>query len=116
MKNIFIRALLIFTFISLIGCEQVTVSPQTGAATYVLTFDNMRSGEMAEIEKFLELFSGYVDHRAISRASTETVLSYQSNISEPDLVQMLHKLLDEMQYRYVIKSEGNDITMKVIAR
>jgi hypothetical protein len=81
---------------------------------YYLKFDGFSAQDMASIEEYLLVFSGYISHRPTQQRFTRTTLLYRSTIGSAKLSRNLLKLLDELNMRATINFEGNTFRLKRI--
>lgn len=81
---------------------------------YYLEFDGFSAQEVANIEEYLLVFSGYVSHRPTQQRYTRTTLLYRSTIGTANLSRNMLKLMDELTMRATINFEGNNFTLKRI--
>lgn len=81
---------------------------------YYLEFDGFSAQDMASIEEYLLVFSGYISHRPIQQRHTRTTLLYRSTISTAKLSRNIYKLLEELNMRATINFEGNAFNLKRI--
>jgi hypothetical protein len=81
---------------------------------YYLEFDGFSAQNMANIEEYLLLFSGYISHRPTQQRHTRTTLLYRSTIGTAKLGRNILKLLEELKMRATINFEGNSFNVKRI--
>jgi hypothetical protein len=81
---------------------------------YYLEFDGFSAQDVAKIEEYLLVFSGYISHRPTQQRYTRTTLLYRSTINSAKLSRNMHKLLDELNMRATINFEGNSFRLKRI--
>ena len=81
---------------------------------YYLEFDGFSAQDMASIEEYLLIFSGYISHRPTQQRFTRTTLLYRSTIGSAKLSRNLLKLLDELNMRATINFESNTFSLKRI--
>jgi hypothetical protein len=81
---------------------------------YYLEFDGFSAQDVASIEEYLLVFSGYISHRPTQQRHTRTTLLYRSTISTAKLSRNLLKLLNELNMRATINFEGNAFSLKRI--
>jgi hypothetical protein len=81
---------------------------------YYLEFDGFSAQDMASIEEYLLVFSGYISHRPTQQRHTRTTLLYRSTISTAKLSRNILKLLEELNMRATINFEGNAFNLKRI--
>jgi hypothetical protein len=81
---------------------------------FYLEFDGFSAQDVARIEEYLLLFSGYVSHRPTQQRHTRTTLLYRSTISTAKLSRNILKLLEELNMRATINFEGNTFRVKRI--
>lgn len=81
---------------------------------YYLEFDGFSAQDVASIEEYLLLFSGYISHRPTQQRHTRTTLLYRSTIGSAKLSRNILKLLEELNMRATINFEGNAFNVKRI--
>ena len=81
---------------------------------YYLEFDGFSAQDVANIEEYLLVFSGYISHRPTQQRHTRTTLLYRSTIGTAKLSRNMLKLLDELNMRATINFEGNSFSLKRI--
>ena len=81
---------------------------------YYLKFDGFSAQDMASIEEYLLVFSGYISHRPTQQRYTRTTLLYRSTIGTAKLSRNILKLLAELNMRATINFEGNEFSVKRI--
>lgn len=81
---------------------------------YYLAFDGFSAQDVASIEEYLVVFSGYTSHRPTQQRHTRTTLLYRSTIGTAKLSRNILKLLDELNMRATINFEGNSFNLKRI--
>lgn len=81
---------------------------------FYMEFDGFSAQEVASIEEYLLVFSGYVSHRPTQQRYTRTTLLYRSTISSAKLSRNLMKVLAELNMRAIINFEGNSFNLKRI--
>ena len=81
---------------------------------YYLEFDGFNAQEVAIIEEYLLVFSGYISHRPTQQRHTRTTLLYRSTIGTAKLSRNILKLLDELNMRATINFDGNLFSLKRI--
>ncbi|MBU3003126.1 hypothetical protein [Paraglaciecola arctica] len=81
---------------------------------YYLEFDGFSLQDMANIEEYLLLFSGYISHRPTQQRHTRTTLLYRSTSGTAKLSRNILKLLEELTMRATINFEGNNFNVKRI--
>jgi len=81
---------------------------------YYLEFDGFSAQDVASIEEYLLIFSGYISHRPTQQRHTRTTLLYRSTIGTAKLSRNMLKLLDELNMRATINFEGNSFSLKRI--
>lgn len=90
-------------------------APQTELFNdYYLEFDGFSAQDVASIEEYLLLFSGYISHRPTQQRHTRSTLLYRSTSSTAKLNRNIMKLLEELNMRATINFEGNDFRLKRI--
>jgi hypothetical protein len=98
------------------GIEAQKSAAQTAAMfnDYYLEFDGFSAQDVASIEEYLLVFSGYISHRPTQQRHTRSTLLYRSTIGTAKLSRNIHKLLEELNMRATINFEGNSINLKRI--
>ena len=81
---------------------------------YYLEFDGFSAQDMASIEEYLLVFSGYISHRPTQQRHTRTTLLYRSTIGSAKLSRNIIKLLEELHMRATLNFEGNSFSLKRI--
>jgi hypothetical protein len=81
---------------------------------YYLEFDGFSAQDVAKIEEYLLVFSGYISHRPTQQRHTRTTLLYRSTIGTAKLNRNMMKLLEELNMRATINFEGNTYSVKRI--
>jgi hypothetical protein len=81
---------------------------------YYLEFDGFSAQDMASIEEYLLVFSGYISHRPTQQRHTRTTLLYRSTIGTAKLSRNIIKLLEELNMRATLNFEGNAFSLKRI--
>jgi hypothetical protein len=81
---------------------------------YYLEFDGFSAQDMARIEEYLLVFSGYISHRPSQQRHTRTTLLYRSTIGTAKLSRNLIKVLEELHMRATLNFEGNSFNLKRI--
>jgi hypothetical protein len=81
---------------------------------YYLEFDGFSAQDMASIEEYLLVFSGYISHRPTQQRHTRTTLLYRSTIGTAKLSRNIIKLLEELHMRATLNFEGNSFSLKRI--
>ena len=81
---------------------------------YYLTFDGFSAQDVANIEEYLVVFSGYISHRPTQQRHTRTTLLYRSTSGTAKLNRNILKLLEELNMRATINFEGNAFSVKRI--
>ena len=81
---------------------------------FYLEFDGFSAPDVASIEEYLVVFSGYISHRPIQQRYTRTTLLYRSTIGTAKLSRNMLKLLEELNMRATINFEGNSFSLKRI--
>lgn len=84
------------------------------ANDYYLQFDGFSAQEVAKIEEYLLVFSGYVSHRPTQQRYTRTTLLYRSSIGTAKLNRNLLNVIEELNMRAMINFEGNGFNIKRI--
>jgi hypothetical protein len=81
---------------------------------YYLTFDGFSAQDVASIEEYLLVFSGYISHRPTQQRHTRSTLLYRSTSGTAKLSRNLLKLLEELNMRATMNFEGNAFNIKRI--
>ncbi|MEP1444627.1 MAG: hypothetical protein ABJK37_00760 [Paraglaciecola sp.] len=81
---------------------------------YYLEFDGFSPQDMANIEEYLLLFSGYISHRPTQQRHTRTTLLYRSTSGTAKLSRNILKLLEELTMRATINFYDNNFNVKRI--
>lgn len=81
---------------------------------YYLEFDGFSAQNMASIEEYLLVFSGYISHRPTQQRHTRSTLLYRSTIGSAKLSRNIMKLLEELNMRATINFAGNTFNLKRI--
>lgn len=81
---------------------------------FYLEFDGFSAQDVARIEEYLLLFSGYVSHRPTQQRYTRTTLLYRSTIGTAKLSRNILKLLEELNMRASINFASNTFNVKRI--
>jgi hypothetical protein len=81
---------------------------------YYLEFDGFSAQDMASIEEYLLVFSGYISHRPTQQRHTRSTLLYRSTISTAKLSRNIIKLLEELNMRATLNFESNTFSLKRI--
>jgi hypothetical protein len=81
---------------------------------YYLEFDGFSAPDMASIEEYLLVFSGYISHRPTQQRHTRTTLLYRSTTGTAKLSRNIIKLLEELNMRATLNFEGNAFSLKRI--
>ena len=81
---------------------------------YYLEFNGFSVQDVANIEEYLLVFSGYISHRPTQQRHTRTTLLYRSTIGTAKLSRNIMKLLAELHMRATINFEGNVFSLKRI--
>ena len=76
-----------------------------------LVFDGFNNQEMAEIEDYLTIFSGYDTYRYASKSRAHAEIMYRAAISRNKLNQNLNRVLSEMRVDGVVRITGNNATI-----
>ncbi|MFT4926377.1 MAG: hypothetical protein ACI8WB_002475 [Phenylobacterium sp.] len=83
-------------------------------SAFTLVFDNFSPDDMAAIEEYLVVFSGYHSHRPIYNSMTRAELWYQTRIHAAKLSRNLHKMLAQLALRGIVQFSGNTYTVQKI--
>lgn len=94
--------------------EQSTTAKSTMVNDYYLEFDGFSAQDVANIEEYLLVFSGYISHRPTQQRHTRTTLLYRSTIGTAKLSRNMMKLLEELNMRATINFEGNTYSLRRI--
>jgi hypothetical protein len=81
---------------------------------YYLEFDGFSPQDVASIEEYLLVFSGYESHRPTEQRHTRSTLLYRSSSSTAKLNRNIVKLLEELNMRATINFTGNVFSLKRI--
>jgi hypothetical protein len=81
---------------------------------YYLEFDGFSAQDIASIEEYLLVFSGYISHRPTQQRHTRTTLLYRSTIGAAKLSRNIIKLLEELNMRATLNFDGNAFSLKRI--
>ncbi|MBL4630849.1 MAG: hypothetical protein JKY14_06685 [Paraglaciecola sp.] len=81
---------------------------------YYLELDGFSAQNMASIEEYLLVFSGYISHRPTQQRHTRSTLLYRSTIGSAKLSRNIMKLLEELNMRATINFAGNTFSLKRI--
>ncbi|WP_158966458.1 hypothetical protein [Paraglaciecola sp. L3A3] len=81
---------------------------------YYLEFDGFSPEEVASIEEYLLVFSGYVSHRPTEQRHTRSTLLYRTTSSSAKLNRNLNKVLAELKMRATSHFQGNEFSFKRI--
>ena len=79
---------------------------------YVLEFDGFTDQDMMDIEEFLVVFSGYVDHRPTSSVGNSHEVWYESTIETGRLKRNLSKMVDILNMPSTLRFSGNKFTLR----
>ncbi|MDP6390363.1 MAG: hypothetical protein QF654_10750 [Alphaproteobacteria bacterium] len=79
---------------------------------YTLVFDGFDTRDMRDIEEYLVIFSGYIDHRPTREHSKFHELWYESTITTTKLQRNLHKMMELLDIPYTMKFAGNAYTIR----
>jgi len=94
--------------------DQSTTAKAQMVNDYYLEFDGFSAQDMASMEEYLLVFSGYISHRPTQQRHTHSTLLYRSTIGSAKLSRNMLKLLDELNMRATINFEGNAFNIKRI--
>ena len=83
---------------------------------YVLEFDNFTPEDVAAIEEYLVIFSGYDSHRPIYTGARRAEFWYQSHIDSARLNRNLNRMLEVLDLRGVVQFSGNTYKVSNITR
>ena len=81
---------------------------------YYLEFDGFSPRDVASIEEYLLLFSGYISHRPTQQRHTRSTLLYRTTSGTAKLSRNTLKLLEELNMRATLNFEGNTFSLKRI--
>lgn len=81
---------------------------------YYLEFDGFSPQDVASIEEYLLLFSGYISHRPTQQRHTRSTLLYRTTSGTAQLSRNMLKLLEELNMRATLNFEGNSFSLKRI--
>ena len=79
---------------------------------YVLVFDGFDSRDMRDIEDYLVVFSGYIDHRPTSSVGMTHEVWYESTITEARLERNLNKMMELLDMPATLQFAGNKFTIR----
>lgn len=79
---------------------------------YSLTFEGFDHHDIREIEEFLTIFSGYVDHRPTTSMTKYVEFWYESTTKTSKLRRNLEKMMEELDLDYTIKFQGNKFSLR----
>ena len=79
---------------------------------YELVFEGFDTRDMRDIEEYLVVFSGYIDHRPTSTVGLTYEIWYESTISTAKLQRNLNKMLDLLEIPATLQFAGNKYTMR----
>jgi len=77
-----------------------------------LVFDGFTSRDYRDMEEYLVIFSGYVNHRPTRSSHLYHEVWYESTIATRKLERNLHKMMELLELPYVLKFSGNSYTIK----
>ncbi|TAN45692.1 MAG: hypothetical protein EPN22_01505 [Nitrospirae bacterium] len=86
---------------------------------YTLIFDNFSDSEMASVEDYLKMFSGYDTHRPKSNATntgTHYEFWYKSSIDSAKLRSNLVKAMDKLNMQGNVSFSGAEFVVKKLAQ
>jgi len=78
---------------------------------YELVFENFTPDDIADIERYLTIFSGYRDHRISYSSNRLHELWYSSDIKDAKLNRNLRKMLDHLDIRGTVSFTGNEFKL-----
>ncbi|MDU0356393.1 hypothetical protein RS130_23090 [Paraglaciecola aquimarina] len=81
---------------------------------FYLQFDGFSPQEVARIEEYLLVFSGYISHRPTEQRHTRTTILYRTNSSTAKLNRNILRVLAELDMRATIHFQGNKFNLKRI--
>jgi hypothetical protein len=95
--------------------SEPSINPTTEfSQDYYLEFDGFSFEDMANIEEYLVVFSGYLSHRPTQQRHTRTTWLYRSTAGTAMLSRNMHKLMEELNMRATINFNGNAFSLKRI--
>jgi len=79
---------------------------------YSLTFDGFDRRDIREIEEYLTIFSGYIDHRPTTSMTKYVEFWYESTIRTSKLRRNLEKMMEVLNLDYTIQFQGNKFSLR----
>ena len=79
---------------------------------YSLTFEGFDRRDIREIEEYLTIFSGYIDHRPTTSMTKYVEFWYESTIRTAKLRRNLEKMMEKLDLDYTIKFQGNKFSLR----
>jgi hypothetical protein len=86
------------------------------ASAYTLIFNNFTEDEMLDIEEYLVVFSGYVNHRTTRATMRNFEYWYESSISQSRLNRNLRKMLAQLELQGRVAMDGNKVTVDKVTK
>jgi len=79
---------------------------------YSLTFEGFDRRDIREIEEYLTIFSGYIDHRPTTSMTKYVEFWYESTIRTSKLRRNLEKMMEVLNLDYTIQFQGNKFSLR----
>ena len=79
---------------------------------YSLTFEGFDRRDIREIEEYLTIFSGYIDHRPTTSMTKYVEFWYESTIRTSKLRRNLEKMMEKLDLDYTIRFQGNKFSLR----
>jgi hypothetical protein len=79
---------------------------------YSLTFEGFDRRDIREIEEYLTIFSGYIDHRPTTSMTKYVEFWYESTIRTSKLRRNLEKMMEVLALDYTIQFQGNKFSLR----
>lgn len=86
------------------------------ATAYTLVFNNFTEDEMLDIEEYLVVFSGYVNHRTTRATMRNFEYWYESSIDPSRLNRNLRKMLSQLELQGRVAMDGNKVEVEKITK
>lgn len=86
------------------------------ATAYTLTFNRFTEDEILDIEEYLVVFSGYINHRTTRATMRNVEYWYESTISPSRLNRNLRKMLAQLEIKGRVAMDGNNVTIEKITQ
>lgn len=86
------------------------------ATAYTLQFSRFTEDEILDIEEYLVVFSGYVNHRTTRATMRNVEYWYESSISPSRLNRNLRKMLSQLEIKGRVAMDGNDVKIEKITQ